>query len=917
MPNNLEKIDFILNGKKISIKSEPSERLSKVLRENLGLKGTKIGCNAGDCGSCTIMIDNEAICSCLIAIAKVNGKNIETIEGLNNKGTANLQKSFLKHGAAQCGICTPGLLMSASSLIRKNPAPNKQEIEEALSGVLCRCTGYQKIINAVLNVNSCDEEEISPLPGESVGKRIPRIDGLKKVLGTEVFGADYWPENSLLLKIIRSPFHRAKFNFGDLENWKKNNKGIEIILTAKDIPGENKFGVIPNFADQPALAENETRFKGEAVAIIAGEYNAINNITIDTFPINWEQAQESLTIESSMSKNAFQIHSNRNKNILIVGKVVSGEPEKAIEQSEYSVSGKLETSYVEHAYIEPEAGSAWLEDNTLVIQACTQAPIMDRDDTAKILGLNQKDVRIIPSTAGGGFGSKLDVSIQPLLGLVTLKTKKPCRIIYNRNESMMSTTKRHPGNMTATISANKNGKISGMIFNGDFNTGAYASWGPTVATRVPIHASGPYYTPNYKALGNALHSNGPISGAFRGFGVPQAAALQETLYDQLADSCNIDQLEFRKINALKDGEKTVCGQKLEGVGILECLNSLTEIWKKAVKNSDEFNKKSNLIKRGVGLGSCWYGCGNTALPNPATIKIGINKFGKLFLHQGATDIGQGSNTVITQICADALGVSIEKFFLIGPDTHLTPDCGKTSASRQTYITGKAAELAGKSLRNKILRLSNMGPEANINFINDTIVIEQTNKTHVLKLSEMNENKDKYVLSSLETYDPPTIPLDENGQGKPYAVYGYGVQMAEIEVNKELGTIKVLKITAAHDLGKVINPLLAEGQIEGGIAQGLGFTLMEEYIPDKTENLHDYLIPTIGDMPEIESIFIEKRDPEGPMGAKGLGEHVLIPTAPAILNALRNCTGAKIKKLPALPHRVLEAITEADIERRKN
>jgi CO/xanthine dehydrogenase Mo-binding subunit len=456
-----------------------------------------------------------------------------------------------------------------------------------------------------------------------------------------------------------------------------------------------------------------------------------------------------------------------------------------------------------------------------------------------------------------------------------------------------------------------------MIFDGDFNTGAYASWGPTVATRVPIHASGPYFTPNYKALGKALHTNGPISGAFRGFGVPQAAALQETLYDQLADICNIDQLNFRKINALRDGEKTVCGQKLEGVGILECLDALTVQWEQANILASKFNKKSSLIKKGVGLGSCWYGCGNTALPNPATIKIGINKIGKLFLHQGATDVGQGSNTVITQICADALGVSVDDFTIIGPDTFLTPDCGKTSASRQTYITGKAAELAGKSLRNKILRLSNMGSNADINFIDQNIVIEQNNKRHTLKLCNMIEDKDKYVISSIESYDPPTIPLDENGQGKPYAVYGYGVQMAEIEVDVELGIIKIIKITAAHDLGKVINPLLAEGQIEGGIAQGLGLALMEEYIPDKTENLHDYLIPTIGDMPEIQSILIEKEDPEGPFGAKGLGEHVLIPTAPAILNALRNCTGAIIKKLPALPHRVLEAIKEVKNDTRKD
>jgi len=766
-----------------------------------------------------------------------------------------------------------------------------------------------------MNVNT-PENNIIPCK-ISVGTRIPRIDGLKKVLGTEIYGADYWPKDSLLIKIIRSPYHRAKFEFGDLKKWQKQTNGIETILTSKDIPGVNKFGVIPNFADQPALAISEAKFKGEAVAIIAGDYESINQLDISSFPITWNPSRESLTISSAKEKDIENIHSDRKDNVLTFGKVISGKPNLVLENSNFSVSGSLQTSYVEHAYIEPEAGACWMDGDTLVIQACTQAPIMDRDDTANILGLDKEKVRIIPATAGGGFGSKLDVSIQPLLGLVTLKTKKSCRIIYTRNESMMSTTKRHPADMNAHISANKDGKIIGMIFDGDFNTGAYASWGPTVATRVPIHASGPYYTPNYKALGNALHSNGPISGAFRGFGVPQAAALQETLYDQLADICNIDQLEFRKINALQDGQKTVCGQKLYGVGISECLEALSKKWKESLNKIINFNKTSDVIKKGVGLGSCWYGCGNTALPNPSTIKIGIDNHGELFLHQGATDIGQGSNTVITQICADALGVPISAFNLIGPDTHLTPDCGKTSASRQTYISGKAAELAGLSLRKKILRLSNMGSDALIEIKNQSVTVKHNDKEQSLKLCNMKKDVDGYVLSATETYDPPTIPLDENGQGKPYAVYGYGVQMAEIEVNKELGTIKIEKITAVHDLGKVINPLLAEGQIEGGIAQGLGLALMEEYIPDRTENLHDYLIPTIGDMPEIESISVEKTDPEGPMGAKGLGEHVLIPTTPAILNALRNCTGAIIKKLPALPHRVLEAISEAEIETRKS
>jgi len=525
MNNAKIKIDFYLNNKKQNLLVNPSDRISKILREDLGLMGTKIGCNAGDCGSCTILVDDEPVCSCLMTIAKAEKKNIQTIEGLSLNGINNLQKSFLKHGAAQCGICTPGLLITASALLKKNSTPSKKEVEEALSGVLCRCTGYQKIISAVMNVNSDAMEE--PVYGKSVGRRVPRIDGLKKVLGTEIYGADYWPEGSLSIKIIRSPYHRAKFEFGDLKHWQLETEGLDIILTAKDIPGENKFGVIPSFADQPALAVTEARFKGEAVAIVAGTYNSINNLDLETFPINWKPSKESLSIKASKDDNIETIHSDKKNNLLTVGKVVSGNPETIIEKSAFQVSGHLETSYVEHAYIEPEAGSAWMDDGTLVIQACTQAPFMDRDDTANILGLKKENVRIIPATAGGGFGSKLDVSIQPLLGLVTLKTKKPCRIVYTRNESMISTTKRHPSDMQASISADKNGKVVGMIFDGDFNTGAYASWGPTVATRVPIHASGPYYTPNYKAIGKALHTNGPVSGAFRGFGVPQAAAFKK------------------------------------------------------------------------------------------------------------------------------------------------------------------------------------------------------------------------------------------------------------------------------------------------------------------------------------------------------------------------------------------------------
>jgi CO/xanthine dehydrogenase Mo-binding subunit len=475
---------------------------------------------------------------------------------------------------------------------------------------------------------------------------------------------------------------------------------------------------------------------------------------------------------------------------------------------------------------------------------------------------------------------------------------------------MASTTKRHPARMTARIGCDAAGRVTAMAFDGDFDTGAYASWGPTVAVRVPVHASGPYRVPNYAAEARAIHTNGPISGAFRGFGVPQAAVLQETLYDELADAAGIDRLAFRRLNALRPGDATVCGQTLAAPGIVECLDALEGPWAEALAEAERRNAATGPVRRGVGLASCWYGCGNTGLSNPSTVRIGITGAGRLVLHQGATDIGQGANTVIAQIAADALGLPVAAMHLVGPDTARTPDCGKTSASRQTYVTGKAAMLAGQSLRAQILALTNIGEAATLALDGAALTVTDGAQSRRIALADLSEAGHGYVLMAEETYDPPTTPLDENGQGVPYAVYGYGAHLAEVDVDTALGTVRVRRITAAHDLGRVVNPMLAEGQVEGGVAQGLGMALMEDYVPGRTENLHDYLIPTTGDMPRIRSIFVERPDPEGPMGVKGLGEHVLIPTAPAILNAIRHATGARITRLPALPHRVRAAIRAA-------
>ena len=303
----------------------------------------------------------------------------------------------------------------------------------------------------------------------------------------------------------------------------------------------------------------------------------------------------------------------------------------------------------------------------------------------------------------------------------------------------------------------------------------------------------------------------------------------------------------------------------------------------------------------------WYGCGNTSLPNPSTVRIGLKPDGRIALHQGAVDIGQGSNTIVTQICADALGAPIGQFDLISGDTSITPDCGKTSASRQTFVTGKATHMAGSKLREEILKLVGACKCGEIQFREGSITVVENGKSHELDLKSFPLDPRGYVITCEETFDPPITPLDENGQGNPYAVYGFGAHMAEIEVDVELGTVRVLKVTAAHDVGKAINPTLIEGQIEGGVAQGIGMALMEEFFPGKGENLHDYLIPSAGDVPEIESILIEDPSSIGPFGAKGIGEQAVIPTAPAILNAIHDAVGVRIHKVPATPDRIRAAI----------
>ncbi|MFC3677639.1 molybdopterin-dependent oxidoreductase [Ferrovibrio xuzhouensis] len=904
---------LIVNGQQHTYHGEPQRRLSDVLRDDLGLTGTKVGCNAGDCGACTVMLGGKQVCACLTPVAQAVGKPVVTVEGLQAHGTlSRLQTSFLKHGAAQCGICTPGMLMAATDLLAEVSKPDEQQVMDAIGGVLCRCTGYRKIVEAVLDAAHHPKLPAQPADGAAVGARSLKVDGLQKVVGTEKYGADYIPADALWLRIIRSPHARASFTLGDFSAVIAQY-GLERVFTAADVP-RNGFAIFED-KDQPVLADGIVRYRGEAVVAVVGPRNAVEALRPEDLPITYVPEDPVRGVVAAAASDAKLVQAGKPGNVLIRGAVTKGDVAEGFAAAAAIVEGQFQTSFVEHAYIEPEAGWARRVGDRIEIHASTQAPYMDRDEVASVMQLPPDRVRIVPTACGGGFGGKLDVSVQPMLAVAAWVLGKPVACVYTRPDSMASSTKRHPARIAAKFAAAKDGRLLAAETHAEFDTGAYASWGPTVANRVPVHASGPYLVPHVKNRSVALFTNAPPSGAFRGFGVPQAAIAHETLMDDLAARLGLDRLEIRFINAIRAGDLTATSQKLEhSAGLADCIAALRPHWQKLDTEVASFNARRKTLRRGIGIGCMWYGLGNTSISNPSTMRVGLRGDGRVFFYNGAVDIGQGSNTIFVQILADALGVAMDRIDYVMGDTDRTLDAGKTSASRQTFVSGKAVELAGRDLRGQILRLANAGEDARLKFDGATLTVDDKGAVRRIALATLPRlNDDGDVLLGEGRFDPPTTMLDENGQGVPYATYGFAAQMALVEVDTELGTIKVKKIIAAHDVGKAVNPVQVEGQIHGGIAQGLGLALMEEFLPGRTENLHDYLIPTVGDIPEIDVIMIEDAEPLGPYGAKGVGEPGLVPTAPAILGAIRHATGVRVTEVPVLPHRLfagLQALPQA-------
>lgn len=741
---------------------------------------------------------------------------------------------------------------------------------------------------------------------KQVGVEIPKVDALEKVLGEARYGADLSIKAPLHLKVVRSSKPHAKILKIQLDEALKV-KGVERIFTAKDIPGKNLIGIIAK--DQPILTTDRVRYVGDPIALVAAGTEEAAEKAAQRVVILYEDLPAITNPEGALKPYAPLIHEKGN--LLLEFCVIKGDVQAGFKEAEVTVEETYATTWIDHAYLEPDAGISWVDEEGKITVICpTQNVHYDQKEVASVLGLPVEKVRIIQSGTGGAFGGRLDITVQCLLALAAFHMKRPVRIVYSREEVFQVISKRHPLKIRYKSGARKDGKLTAADIHILGDTGAYASYGATVAIRSAVHATGPYQVPHVRVKSQMVYTNNPWSGAMRGFGVPQIAFAHESQMDLLAKALKMDPIEIRLKNALTPGSETATGQTLmASVGIGETLRRIRERRDKAISRKDP--KRPN-IKKGIGVGSMWYGIGNTGIPNPSTAQVEIDPTGEIRLFTGAADIGQGSDTILLQIASEGLGLPLEEICLTRADTSMTTDAGATSASRQTYISGNAILNAIKSLKQEVLNEASHLLDEN----EKELFIEDGEVKHVKKgcisipIREIAKRSGK-TLRGEGQFDPETTKLDpKTGQGSPYATYAFATHLAEVEVDVETGKVKVNRVIASHDVGKAINPQNVIGQIMGGVTMGVGMALMEEYVPGKTVSFVNYLIPTSKDVPEVIPIIVEDEEPSGPFGAKGVGEPALIPTAPAILNAIADAIGQRIYHLPANLERVLEAVKKS-------
>lgn len=838
-----------INGK--VIETEKNKNLLDFLRDEMDFIAVKNGCGEGACGACMVLVDGKPFRACLLTTEKVAGKNVFTVEGLTEYERDVFAYAFSKEGAVQCGFCIPGMVVSAKGLFLKTLDPTKDEIRVALRGNICRCTGYVKIVKAIKeaarlfrNGEVVPKVECKGLVGENTF----RIDAKEKTLGDGKYAEDIKVPGMIFGGAVRTAYPRALIKKIDTSEVEKMD-GVLGVVTAKDVPGHRNIGHLSFISDWDALIDEGeiTRYMGDALVLIGAKSKDILKRAKELVKVEYEVLEPIVDPEEALKEGAPKIHEKGN--LLFKQVLKRGDAEKAIEEAEYVVTNTYYTPYTEHAYLEPESATAIPKENGLKIITSSQSVYDEQREVSRLLGLDPSQVEVESSYVGGGFGGKEDMSVQHHAALLAWKLKVPVQVTLNRQESLVVSTKRHPMKIEMTTACDKEGKLLGMKARILSDTGAYASLGGPVLQRACTHAAGPYNYQNIDIEGIAAYTNNPIGGAFRGFGVTQSAFATESNLNKLAEMVGISPFEIRYRNAIEPGMILPNGQIADqGTALKETLL--------AVKDTYENNRLVGIAcafkNAGIGVG----------LPDIGRCLLSVEK-GKVHIRTSAACIGQGVGTIALQMVCETTGLTPKDIVVEAPSTKRTPNSGTTTASRQTVFTGEATKMAALKLKEALSKNS---------------------------LSELEG------VEFMGEYSGITDPMNsEKDYPKSHVAYGYATQVVVLDDDG-----KVKKVVAAHDVGKAINPKNVEGQIEGGVVMGLGYALTEDLKVEK--GVIKSKFGTLGllrstDVPEIESIIIEKNTEDLAYGAKGVGEIVVIPTAPAVQGAYYKYDGKFRTSLP--------------------
>jgi selenium-dependent xanthine dehydrogenase len=839
---------FSVNGRSVSTDLDKS--LLRFLRENLNLYGAKDGCSEGACGTCTVIIDGKKTKACIPKTSKLDGKSIITIEGLSKREQDVYGYCFAHAGAVQCGFCTPGMVMSAKTLIDVNPNPTMDEIKKCIMGNICRCTGYKKIEEAIMDCARYfrDNLEIPKLENDPhLDMRFVRPDAVEKALGTGVFTDDIYLDGMLQCRVLRSAYPRAIVKKLDVSKALEHPSCV-YIATAADVP-ENKLGHIVHDWDTLIAEGDTTRYIGDGIAIIAStDLDSLDEI-MGQIEIEYEVLPVIDTMEKALAEDAPKIHEGGN--VLDVEHIVRGDVDKALKNSKYVVSHTYKTPYTEHAFMEPECAVAQPEDDGVFVYTSGQSIYDEQREISRMLMIPQDKVHIQSCLVGGGFGGKEDMSVQHHAALMAYLTKKPVKLHFTRQESLMVHPKRHPMEMTVTTGCDAEGHVTGTRALILANTGAYASLGGPVLQRACTHASGPYNYQNVEVIGKAIYTNNVPAGAFRGFGVTQSCFAIECNMNELAEKMGMDPFDFKYLNALKPGDVMPNGQIAgQDCGLRQCLDGVKEDYFSNPKNGLAVSFKNS----GIGIGH----------PDEGQCILSIED-GMIHVRTSAACMGQGIATMAMQMVGETLGITRDMILVEPPDTRRTPDSGTSTASRQTVFTGEAIKRASEKIK--------------IDLVDGKKIADLEGK--------------EYYGSFMFSSDPMTSTKEHPIS---HVAYSYAAEVVELD---ELNKLK--KVTMCSDVGTIVNRTALEGQVEGGLAMGLGYGLTEDFTVEG-----GYLKVKYGSlglirstqMPEMNILFA-KGPGQTPYsyGAKGIGELATIPSAPACQMAYYRADGKFRLELP--------------------